>query len=184
MPSLSGMRTSMTTSSALQVRAIRTACSPSPASPTTSNPSAVRAIDSPMRNSGWSSATTTLTLRSAAPSLTPPPPVRSAGTAHPWPARWPVGPWPSRRPQVGEQRRAPRSRRLGHQAAAVGLEHAPRDEQPEPAGARRVALAGDLHALVVERLRQLVERRAQARPVVGDAHQAGEHLDADRAVGV
>src|SRR5690606_23284293 len=46
----------------------------------------------------------------------------------------------------------------------------------------RVPSAGDVDALVIERLRELLERRTETRPVVADPHQAGEHVDEDAAL--
>ena len=62
MPSMPGMRTSMTATSGSWRRMSASAVAPSPASATISKPPAMRrARMIPWRNSGWSSATTTRT---------------------------------------------------------------------------------------------------------------------------
>ncbi len=60
MPSMSGIRTSISTTSGWVLRACCTASAPSPASPTTVNPGVAATMPrNPARTSAWSSATST-----------------------------------------------------------------------------------------------------------------------------
>ena len=130
MPSSTGIRMSISTTSGRDRRTASTASRPSAASATTSSPRAVSTISSPERTRSWSSATTTLRRRhgptgrlavsSNRPSRTPVAQL-PAEERHPLgdphqPEAAPAGPAPAA-PRVGDHDRDPHGR-ARHRAAA------------------------------------------------------------------
>src|SRR5271165_3781097 len=75
-PSITGIRTSIRTTSGCSLAASATACAPSAASPATTYPEASRITQKPARTSSWSSATST---RSGPSAITAPLQHRQAG---------------------------------------------------------------------------------------------------------